>query len=169
MKIKINWSLLLSWLFLASFILILVGWYEFGWKLTKVLPFGLIALILFFQSLTLNRFAKKRWAAVNYTLFALQGLFLLLFLLKIVEINAIWKLSIFVLFIATQIYLVDLNERFENKRKAMNLMMKLFVLVSCISFALLSFSYEFLAIGFSSLIASSLVVIANIFLYKPAK
>lgn len=166
MKISINWTLLLPWIFLSAFILMVTGWYEFNWSLFKILPAILATLFLFFQSLTLNRFQNKRWSTVNRVLFGLQLILLLLFVTRLVTLNDLWKWNIFLLFIATQVYLIDLNERFGNNRRVLDLLFKLLVAISCLSFLLLSFSYELLTVGFTSMIISSILAIANIFFYK---
>lgn len=166
MKLKLNWTLLLSWTFLCAFILLLVGWYEFNWNLFKVLPWTIAFLFLFFQSMTLANFKNKRYALLNKFLFFLQVAFLLVFALKIVEISHVWKWNIFILFIATQVYLIDLNERFTAKRPIFNWILRGLVIVSCISFLSLSLSYEVLTIGFISMISTSILVIGNIFFYK---
>lgn len=166
MKIKLNWTLLISWTFLCVFILLLVGWYEFNWSLFKVLPWAIATLFLFFQSLTLANFKSKRYALVNKLLFAIQIILLLGIALKMVEITHLWKWNIFLLFIATQVYLIDLNERFAAKRPVFNWILRGLVVISCISFLSLSFSYEVLTVGFTSMIATSILVIGNIFFYK---
>ncbi len=166
MKLKLNWTLLISWVFLCAFILLLVGWYEFNWSLFKVLPWALSSLFLFFQSLTLANFKNKFYASINTFLFAIQVILLLLFILKAIEITHLWKWNIFLLFIATQIYLVDLNERFSISRPIVNWLLRILVVISCFCFLLLSFSYEFVTVGFISMIATSIIVIGNIFFFK---
>lgn len=169
MKLKINWTLLASWTFVCVFILLLVGWYEFNWSLFKVLPFAIASLFLVFQSLTLANFKNKLYANTNRVLFVMQVLILLIFVFKIVPFTLLWKWNIFLLFIASQIYLIDLNERFSTNRILLNWLLRILVIISCVSFLLLSLNYVLLTIGFTSMIATSILVIGNIFFFKATR
>ena len=166
MKLKINLPLILSWTFLSVFILLLVGWYEFNWNLFKITPLALASLLLFFQALTLSAIRSRTYKRVNQLLFALQVALAVFLITKIIPVRFLWKWEIFLLFFATQVYLIDLNERFNPTRKMMNWIFIGLVLVSCLSFLLLNFSYVLLSIGFISMIATSILLIGNIIFYK---
>ena len=69
---RAKWPALLAWVFLALLILLFLGWSEFSWKLTKVLPFFITFLFLFFQVLTVSRISSKTFRLINVSLLAVQ-------------------------------------------------------------------------------------------------
>jgi hypothetical protein len=166
---KAKWPALLAWVFLALLILLVLGWIEFSWKLTKVLPYSITCLFLFFQVLTVSRITSKTFRLINTSLLIAQVLLLGLFLLSMVEIGSIWKLNMLFLLAATHIYLLDLNNRFIQTRLFSKWLLLLLLSTSLVAFLFIQRSPYLMNVGFVSTLISGLVVLMNIFLYKPKK
>lgn len=163
---KAKWPALLAWVFLALMILLFLGWSEFSWKLTKILPFFITCLFLFFQVLTISKISSKTFRLINTSILIIQVLLLGSLLLSLVEIAQIWKLNMLFLLAATHIYLLDLNNRFIQRRLFSKWLLLTLLAVSLIAFL---FSPVLINIGFISAIMSGLVVLTNIFLFNPKK
>ncbi|MGV3611266.1 MAG: hypothetical protein ACO1N0_09980 [Fluviicola sp.] len=161
---KAKWPALLAWVFLALMILLFLGWSEFSWKLTKILPFFITCLFLFFQVLTISKISSKTFRLINTSILIIQVLLLGSLLLSLVEIAQIWKLNMLFLLAATHIYLLDLNNRFIQRRLFSKWLLLTLLAVSLIAFL---FSPVLINIGFISAIMSGLVVLMNIFLFNP--
>lgn len=166
---RAKWPALLAWVFLALLILLFLGWSEFSWRLTKVLPFFITFLFLFFQVLTVSRISSKTFRLINVSLLAVQIISLVFFLLSIVEIGEIWKLNMLFLLAATHIYLLDLNNRFIQKRLFSKWLLLILLVTSLIAFLFIDKSPYLMNIGFVSAIISGLIVLMNIFLFNPKK
>jgi hypothetical protein len=166
---RAKWPALLAWVFLALLILLFLGWSEFSWKLTKVLPFFITFLFLFFQVLTVSRISSKTFRLINVSLLAVQIISLGLFLLSVVEIGEIWKLNMLFLLAATHIYLLDLNNRFIQRRLFSKWLLLILLVTSLIAFLFIDKSPYLMNIGFVSAIISGLIVLMNIFLFNPKK
>jgi len=163
---KAKWPALLAWVFLALMILLFLGWSEFSWRLTKVLPFFISFLFLFFQVLTISKINSRPFRLINTSLLIIQVLLLGSLLLSLVEIAQIWKLNMLFLLAASHIYLLDLNNRFIQRRLFSKWLLLSLLAVSLIAFL---FSPLLINIGFISAIISGLVVLMNIFLFNPKK
>ncbi len=163
---KAKWPALLAWVFLALMILLFLGWSEFSWKLTKILPFFISCLFLFFQVLTINKIGAKTFRLINTSLLIIQVLLLGSLLLSLVEIAQIWKLNMLFLLAATHVYLLDLNNRYIQRRFFSKWLLLTLLVISLIAFL---FSPVLINIGFISAIISGLVVLMNIFLFNPNK
>lgn len=166
---RAKWPALLAWVFLALMILLFLGWSEFSWKLTKVLPFFISCLFLFFQFLTVSRISSGTFRLINISLLVFQVLLLLSFLFSLIEISQIWKFNMLFLLAATHVYLLDLNNRFIQKRLFSKWLLLILLVVSLIAFLLIDKSPYLMNIGFISAIVSGLIVLMNIFLYNPKK
>lgn len=163
---KTKWPALLAWVFLALMILLYLGWSEFSWRLTKVLPFFISFLFLFFQVLTISKISSRPFRLINTLLLGIQILLLGSLLLSWVEIAQTWKLNMLFLLAATHIYLLDLNNRFIQRRLFSKWLLLALLVVSLIAFL---FSPVMINIGFISAIMSGLVVLMNIFLFNPKR
>lgn len=166
---RAKWPALLAWVFLALMILLLLGWSEFSWKLTKVLPFFISCLFLFFQFLTVSRISSKTFRLINTSLLTVQVLFLTCFLFSLVEIGQIWKFNMLFLLAATQVYLLDLNNRFIQKRLFSKWLLLVLLVISLVAFLFIEKSPYLMNVGFISAIISGLVVLMNIFLFNPKR
>ncbi|TSJ47901.1 hypothetical protein [Fluviicola chungangensis] len=166
---RAKWPALLAWVFLALMILLLLGWSEFSWKLTKVLPFFISCLFLFFQFLTVSRISSKTFRLINISLLTVQVLFLTSFLFSLVEINQIWKFNMLFLLAATHVYLLDLNNRFIQKRLFSKWLLLVLLVISLFAFLFIDKSPYLMNIGFISAIISGLIVLMNIFLFNPKR
>lgn len=166
---RAKWPALLAWVFLALLILLFLGWSEFSWKLTKVLPFFISFLFLFFQILTVSRISSKTFRLINLCLLIVQVLFLSSFLLSLVEIEQIWKLNMLFLLAATHVYLLDLNNRFIQKRGFSKWLLLALLVISLIAFLFIDKSPYLMNVGFISALISGLIVLMNIFLFNPKK
>lgn len=166
---RAKWPALLAWVFLALLILLFLGWSEFSWKLTKVLPFFITFLFLFFQVLTVSRISSKTFRLINVSLLAVQIISLGFFLLSVVEIGEIWKLNMLFLLAATHIYLLDLNNRFIQRRLFSKWLLLILLVTSLIAFLFIDKSPYLMNIGFVSAIISGLIVLMNIFLFNPKR
>ena len=166
---RAKWPALLAWVFLALMILLFLGWSEFSWKLTKVLPFFITCLFLFFQFLTVSRINSGTFRLINISLLAIQILLLLSFLFSLIEISQIWKFNMLFLLAATHVYLLDLNNRFIQKRVFSKWLLLVLLIVSLIAFLFIDKSPYLMNIGFISAIVSGLIVLMNIFLFNPKK
>lgn len=166
---RAKWPALLAWVFLALMILLFLGWSEFSWKLTKVLPFFITCLFLFFQFLTVSRINSGTFRLINTSLLVIQVLLLLSFLFSLIEISQIWKFNMLFLLAATHVYLLDLNNRFIQKRVYSKWLLLVLLVVSLIAFLFIDKSPYLMNIGFISAIVSGLIVLMNIFLYNPKR
>lgn len=166
---RAKWPALLAWVFLALLILLFLGWSEFSWRLTKVLPFFIAFLFLFFQVLTVSKISSKTFRLINVSLLVVQIISLGFFLLSVVEIGEIWKLNMLFLLAATHIYLLDLNNRFIQRRLFSKWLLLILLVTSLIAFLFIDKSPYLMNIGFVSAIISGLIVLMNIFLFNPKK
>lgn len=166
---RAKWPALLAWVFLALMILLFLGWSEFSWRLTRVLPFFISCLFLFFQVLTVSKISSGTFRLINTFLLIIQVLFLASFLLSLVEISQIWKLNMLFLLAATHVYLLDLNNRFIQRRLFSKWLLLSLLVVSLIAFLFIDKSPYLMNVGFISAIISGLVVLTNIFLFNPKK
>jgi hypothetical protein len=166
---RAKWPILLAWVFLALLILLFLGWSEFSWKLTKVLPFFITCLFLFFQILTVSRISSKTFRLINTSLLVVQILILGSFLLSLVEIGQVWKLNMLFLLAATHVYLLDLNNRFIQTRLFSKWFLLVLLVTSLVAFLFIDKSSYFMNIGFISAMISGLIVLMNIFLFNPKK
>lgn len=166
---RAKWPALLAWVFLALLILLFLGWSEFSWKLTKVLPFFISCLFLFFQVLTVSRISSKTFRLINVSLLAIQIMCLGFFLLSIVEIGQIWKLNMLFLLAATHVYLLDLNNRFIQRRLFSKWLLLILLVTSLIAFLFIDKSPYLMNVGFVSAMISGLIVLMNIFLFNPKR
>ncbi len=166
---RAKWPALLAWVFLALMILLFLGWSEFSWKLTKVLPFFITCLFLFFQFLTVSRISSGTFRLINISLLIIQVLLLLSFLFSLIEIAQIWKFNMLFLLAATHVYLLDLNNRFIQKRVFSKWLLLVLLVLSLIAFLFIDKSPYLMNIGFISAIVSGLIVLMNIFLFNPNK
>lgn len=166
---RAKWPALSAWVFLALMILLYLGWSEFSWRLTRVLPFFISCLFLFFQVLTVSKISSRTFRLINTSLLIVQVLFLLSFLLSIVEIAQIWKLNMLFLLAATHVYLLDLNNRFIQRRFFSKWLLLVLLVISLVAFLFIDKSPYLMNIGFISAIISGLVVLMNIFLFNPRK
>jgi len=166
---RAKWPALLAWVFLALMILLFLGWSEFSWKLTKVLPFFISCLFLFFQFLTVSKISSGTFRLINSSLLAAQILILGAFLISLVEISQIWKLNMLFLLAATHVYLLDLNNRFMQGRGFSKWLLLSLLIVSLIAFLFIEKSPYLMNVGFISAMISGLIVLMNIFLFNPKK
>nr|WP_294859846.1 hypothetical protein [uncultured Fluviicola sp.] len=166
---RAKWPILLAWVFLALLILLFLGWSEFSWKLTKVLPFFITCLFLFFQILTVSRISSKTFRFINTFLLIAQILILGAFLLSWFEIGQIWKLNMLFLLAATHVYLLDLNNRFIQSRLFSKWFLLILLVISLVAFLFIDKSPYLMNVGFISAMISGLTVLMNIFLYNPKK
>lgn len=166
---RAKWPALLAWVFLALMILLFLGWSEFSWKLTKVLPFFIACLFLFFQFLTVSRISSRTFRQINTSLLIIQVLLLLSFLFSLIEIGQIWKFNMLFLLAATHVYLLDLNNRFIQKRLFSKWLLLILLGISLIAFLFIDKSPYLMNIGFISAIISGLIVLMNIFLFNPKR
>lgn len=166
---RAKWPALLAWVFLALMILLFLGWSEFSWRLTRVLPFFISCLFLFFQVLTVSKISSGTFRLINISLLIIQVLFLVSFLLSLVEISQIWKLNMLFLLAATHVYLLDLNNRFIQRRFFSKWLLLILLVISLVAFLFIERSPYLMNVGFISAIISGLVVLTNIFLFNPKK
>ena len=166
---KAKWPALLAWVFLALLILLFLGWSEFSWRLTKVLPYFITCLFLFFQFLTVSRITSRTFRLINTSLLIIQVLFLGAFLLSLVEIGDTWKLNMLFLLAATHIYLLDLNNRFIQNRLFSKWLLLFLLVISLLAFLFIQKSPYLMNAGFTSAIISGLIVLMNIFLFNPKR
>jgi hypothetical protein len=166
---RAKWPALLAWVFLALLILLFLGWSEFSWKLTKVLPFFISFLFLFFQVLTVSKISSGTFRLINTSLLVVQVLFLTSFLLSLVEIDQIWKLNMLFLLAATHVYLLDLNNRFIQHRAFSKWVLLVLLVISLVAFLFIDRAPYLMNVGFVSAMISGLVVLTNIFLFNPKK
>lgn len=166
---RAKWPALLAWVFLALLILLFLGWSEFSWKLTKVLPFFITFLFLFFQVLTVSRINSGTFRIINLSLLLVQILFLIAFLTSLVEIGQIWKLNMLFLLAATHVYLLDLNNRFIQTRLFSKWFLLILLVISLVAFVFIDKSPYLMNVGFISAMISGLTVLMNIFLFNPKK
>jgi hypothetical protein len=166
---RAKWPALLAWVFLALMILLFLGWSEFSWRLTRVLPFFISCLFLFFQVLTVSKISSGTFRLINTSLLIIQVLFLVSFLLSLVEIAQIWKLNMLFLLAATHVYLLDLNNRFIQRRQFSKWLLLILLVISLVAFLFIEKSPYLMNVGFISAIISGLVVLMNIFLFNPKK
>lgn len=166
---KAKWPALLAWVFLALLILLFLGWSEFSWKLTKVLPYFITCLFLFFQFLTVSRITSRTFRLINTSLLIIQVLFLGAFLLSLAEIGNTWKLNMLFLLAATHIYLLDLNNRFIQHRIFSKWLLLFLLVISLLAFLFIQKSPYLMNAGFTSAIISGLIVLMNIFLFNPKR
>lgn len=166
---RAKWPILLAWVFLALLILLFLGWSEFSWKLTKVLPFFITCLFLFFQILTVSKISSKTFRLINTSLLAIQILVLGAFLLSLVEIGQTWKLNMLFLLAATHVYLLDLNNRFIQRRSFSKWFLLVLLATSLVAFLFIDRSPYLMNVGFISAMISGLIVLMNIFLFNPKK
>lgn len=166
---RAKWPTLLAWVFLALMILLFLGWSEFSWRLTRVLPFFISCLFLFFQVLTVSKISSRTFRLINTSLLIVQVLFLAAFLISLVEISQIWKLNMLFLLAATHVYLLDLNNRFIQRRLFSKWLLLFLLVVSLIAFLFIDKSPYLMNVGFISAIISGLVVLMNIFLFNPKR
>ena len=156
----------MAWVFLALMILLFLGWSEFSWRLTKVLPFFISFLFLFFQVLTISKISSRTFRLINTSLLIVQVLFLGSLLLSWVEIGDTWKMNMLFLLAATHVYLLDLNNRFIQRRFFSKWLLLALLAASLIAFL---FSPYLINIGFISALISGLIVLMNIFLFNPKR
>lgn len=166
---KTKWPALFAWVFLALLVLLFLGWSEFSWKLTKVIPWFITCLFLFFQVLTVSRISSKTFRLINTGLLIAQVLLLGSFLLSIAEIGSTWKLNMLFLLAATHIYLLDLNNRFIQNRTFSKWVLLILLVISLVAFLFIQKSPYLMNAGFTSAIISGLIVLMNIFLFNPKK
>jgi len=166
---RAKWPILLAWVFFALLILLFLGWSEFSWKLTKVLPLFITCLFLFFQVLTVSRIRSKTFRLINTSLLVVQILVLGAFLLSLVEIGNTWKLNMLFLLAATHVYLLDLNNRFIQTRLFSKWFLLILLATSLVAFLFIDKSPYLMNVGFISAMISGLTVLMNIFLYNPRK
>lgn len=166
---KTKWPTLLAWAFLALLILLYLGWSEFSWKLTRVLPYFISSVFLFFQFLTVSRISSRTFRMINTGLLIAQIILLGSFLLSFVEIKNTWKLNMLFLLAATHVYLLDLNNRFLQGRLFSKWLLLLLLVISLIAFLFIQKSPYLMSVGFTSAMISGLIVLMNIFLYNPKK
>ncbi|WP_341907559.1 hypothetical protein [Fluviicola taffensis] len=166
---RAKWPILLAWVFLALLILLFLGWSEFSWKLTKVLPFFITCLFLFFQILTVSRISSRTFRLINNSLLIIQILVLGSFLLSWVEIGQTWKLNMLFLLAATHVYLLDLNNRFIQNRLFSKWFLLVLLVISLVAFLFIDKSPYLMNVGFISAMISGLIVLINIFLFNPKK
>ncbi|MDF3026135.1 MAG: transglutaminase family protein [Fluviicola sp.] len=166
---RAKWPALLAWVFLALLILLFLGWSEFSWRLTKVLPFFISFLFLFFQVLTVSKISSKTFRVINISLLGVQIICLVFFLLSLVEIGQIWKLNMLFLLAATHVYLLDLNNRFIQRRLFSKWVLLGLLVISLIAFLFIDRSPYLMNVGFVSAMISGLIVLMNIFLFNPKR
>lgn len=166
---KAKWPSLLAWVFLALLVLLFLGWSEFSWKLTKVIPYLISCIFLFFQFLTVSRISSKTFRMINTSLLIIQVISLGAFLLSLVEIGQTWKLNMLFLLAATHVYLLDLNNRFIQRRVFSKWLLLILLVISLIAFLLIDKSPYLMNIGFISAMLSGLIVLMNIFLFNPKR
>lgn len=164
-----KWPSLFAWVFLALLILLFLGWSEFSWKLTKILPYFISCLFLFFQFLTVSRISSRTFRLINISLLAAQIIFLTGFTFSLIEIGSTWKLNMLFLLAATHIYLLDLNNRFIQKRTFSKWLLLILLVVSLLAFVFIQKAPYLMNAGFTSAIISGLIVLMNIFLFKPQR
>lgn len=164
-----KWPSLIAWLFLAILLLLFIGYSEFTWKLTKIIPYGIASLFLFFQFLTISRMKSNVFRRINQALLLTQLCLLAFFIFQLVEIKSIWKFNMILLLAATHVYLLDLNNRYIQNRMYSKWLLLLSLTASLISFVLIQFIEAAISIGFTSTFISGIVVLSNIFLYNPKK
>lgn len=164
-----RWPSLIAWLFLAILLLLFIGYSEFSWKLTKIIPYGIASLFLFFQFLTISRMKSVFFRRINQVLLLAQLFLLFFFIFNMLEIKSIWKFNMILLLAATHVYLLDLNNRYIQNRIYSKWLLLLSLTVSLISFVLIQFFEAAIRIGFTSTFISGIVVLSNIFLFNPKK
>lgn len=122
---------------IATFLILLIGYFILNWKLTTVIPFSVVSLILFFNWISIVTIKTKVLTQIGAIFFLLQVILLSLFLVEIIEIAFIWKWMFLLLIGSFLLFLHDLILRFSNvsKRKIFSLVSGLLMLlIFCLSF-----------------------------------
>ncbi|MDR0802784.1 hypothetical protein [Fluviicola sp.] len=166
---KAKWPSLLAWAFLALLTLLYLGWSEFSWKLTRILPYFISCVFLFFQFLTVSRISSRTFRIINTSLLIAQIVLLSSFLLSFAEIKNTWRLNMLFLLAATHVYLLDLNNRFIQRRLFSKWLLLLLLVIGLIAFLFIRKSPHLMSVGFTSTLISGLIVLMNIFLYNPKR
>jgi hypothetical protein len=91
------------------------------------------------------------------------------FFFSLVEISQIWKLNMLFLLAATHVYLLDLNNRFIQRRFFSKWLLLALLVTSLVAFLFIDKSPYLMNVGFISAMISGLVVLMNIFLFNPKK
>jgi hypothetical protein len=122
---------------ITTVLILIIGYFILNWKLTTVIPFSVVSLILFFNWLSIVTIKTKVFAQIGMVIFFLQVILLSLFLFEVIEIAFIWKWMFLMLIASFLLFLHDLIYRFSNdsKRKLFSLISGILMLVIvCLSF-----------------------------------
>lgn len=122
---------------ITTFLILLIGFFLLNWKITSVIPFSVVSLILFFNWISIVAIKTKVISQIGAILFFIQVLMLSLFLFEVIEIALIWKWMFLLLIVSFLLFLHDLIIRFSavSKRKLFSLISVIIMLVIfCLSF-----------------------------------
>jgi hypothetical protein len=122
---------------ITTVLILLIGYFLLNWKVTTVIPFSVVSLILFFNWLSIVTIKTKIIGQIGALIFFLQVVLLSLFLFEVIEIALIWKWMFLFLIVSFLLFLHDLIFRYSalSKRKLFSLIsgILMFVIV-CLSF-----------------------------------
>jgi hypothetical protein len=122
---------------ITTVLILLIGYFLLNWKVTTVIPFSVVSLILFFNWLSIVTIKTKIIGQIGALIFFLQVVLLSLFLFEVIEIALIWKWMFLFLIASFLLFLHDLIFRYSalSKRKLFSLIsgILMFVIV-CLSF-----------------------------------
>lgn len=122
---------------ITSFVVLLIGYFILNWKVTTVIPFSVVSLILFFNWLSIFTIKTKLIQTIGFSLFFIQVVILSLFLFEVIEMTSIWKWMFLILIGSYLLFLHDLILRFStlsNKRIVTITSLILFFSSLCLSF-----------------------------------
>lgn len=98
---------LIPLLLLLVVLTVFTGWFGFGWKLTSVLPYLIVFVVLLLCSLTWRIAVNKRIAQASLVLLFTTLVSSVLFLSGVVAIYQIWAVFVLCGFGSVQLYLAD--------------------------------------------------------------
>lgn len=102
---------LIPLLLLLVVLTVFTGWFGFGWKLTSVLPYLIVFVVLLLCSLTWRIAVNKRFGQASLILLLTTLITSVLFLSGIVAIYQVWAVFVLCGFGSVQIYLADTAAR----------------------------------------------------------
>jgi hypothetical protein len=144
---------------ITTFLILLIGYFTLNWKITTVIPFSVVSLILFFNWLAIVTIKTKVISQIGSVIFLLQVILLSLFLVEIIEIVFIWKWMFLMLIASFLLFLHDLIFRFSvvSKRKLFSLISGILMLV------IFSLSFLYLQNQFTTNLVYGCVLAYSIF------
>jgi hypothetical protein len=96
-------SVLFCYLSLFGLLTILIGWYFFQWPTTTSIPYFIVSLVLFIQSLAVTQTIGRNFQRVNGSLFCLQLVIASGYFFSLFTISNCWKFMLIVNILAIYI------------------------------------------------------------------